>query len=126
MRRRRVIVGLVVLAMVAVVAVIVWPRGPRPCRETFDQVRAGMTRDEVIATVGRSPDYLFGQYWGWPQKEFADGRDSGAGWYTAEATYQVWFDRDGGACAVEALPANPDRPSDWDRFIDRLRARLGL
>src|SRR3954463_15487213 len=55
MRRRRVIIGLAVLALAAVAALLLWPRGPRPCRATFEQVREGMTFEEVCATVGTPP-----------------------------------------------------------------------
>jgi len=41
-----------------------WPDpGPRPCRETFERVRMGMTPEEVVATVGGPPgDYTGGRY----------------------------------------------------------------
>jgi hypothetical protein len=59
MRRRRVIAGLVVV--LAVAAVALWPRPPRPCRATFERVREGMTQDEVYAAVGGRPgDYSNG------------------------------------------------------------------
>src|SRR5687768_8659552 len=55
MRRRRVVIGLIVAALVAVAAVLFWPRGPRPCRATFESVQEGMTYEEVCATVGGPP-----------------------------------------------------------------------
>jgi hypothetical protein len=56
------IVGLVVLPAAAVLVVALWPRDPRPCRATFEQVRDGMTYDEVCATVGGPPgDYSDGR-----------------------------------------------------------------
>ena len=121
MRRRRVIVGLVALALVAV-AVGFWPHGPRPCRATFDQVQEGMSFDQVCATVGGPPgDYSHGKSWwgGYGVKFWGY-----VGWLGPDAQLMVRFDADGRAdsVAVVGCMSFPSETSLWDR----LRARLGL
>ena len=117
MRRRRVIAGLVVLAAAGATVVAVWPRAPRPCLATFEQVREGMTRDEVIATVGGSPTTA-----PVPSLQQKLGitvlRDE---WRADDGMLRVVFDADNRAefVAVYALPRPKTR---WGR----LRANLGL
>jgi hypothetical protein len=116
MRRRRVIAGLVVLALVGVAAVMLWPRGPRPSRATFEQVREGMTFEEVCATVGGPPgDYSDGgvstihTHWHPPDM-----------WWAEDGVLGVRFGDDGRAWQVIVTDGLP--LSRWFR----LRARLGL
>ena len=120
MGRRRVIVGIAVLALVAVAAAFFWPRGPRPCRATFEQVREGMTAEEVNATVGERP---FDSSW-FPRNNPAmqDGRpclveslweaDDGV---ILQVLYDVETER---VVSVDILPI----PTRWGR----IRARFGL
>jgi hypothetical protein len=109
MKRRRVIVGLAVLALVAVNVLVVWPTGSRLCRVTFDQVREGMTYDEVCETVGASPD--------------------GASlyncriWYSKDHQLLVWFNGSDRVANTMILPrTDTPEPTVWSR----IRARLGL
>jgi hypothetical protein len=130
MRRRRVIVGLAVLALAAGTAIVLWPRGPLPSRATFKQVREGMTFEEVCAAVGgppgdytggtrRGPDDLFGlrPYW------LGGDPPRGEPWIGDDGMLVVTFDPAGRlACAEvwEVYPASP--PPFWSRLL----ARLGL
>jgi hypothetical protein len=122
MRHSRVVVGLIAVTVVSTAAVLTWPRGPRPCRATFEQVREGMTYEEVIATVGAPPgDYSGGRCIdGW----IGGGSGSmGTYWTTTERVLFVLFDSDGRAAAVRTWEPTllPDPPL-WTR----LRFRLGL
>jgi hypothetical protein len=109
MRRRRVIVGLVALALVGVCALILWPRGPRPCRATFEQVREGMTFEEVCATVGAPPHDPY---------EVIRSTSPADYWYGSDTELCVHFDPAGRAdrVSVKDFPGE----SVWSR----LRARL--
>jgi hypothetical protein len=60
-RRHAIVIGLVGLA---VAAIVFWPRPPRPCLATFQRVQAGMTRDEVYKTVGRTARRLYRRHSG--------------------------------------------------------------
>src|SRR5262245_39655502 len=117
MRRRRVVVGLVVLALVAVLVVALWPRGTRPCRETFELVREGMTYDEVCATVGGPP----GAYTRRPYIPLLGGaHDCRVQWAADDVELIVWFDDDQRAYKVMVFDPMPDdRP-----LLVRLRYRL--
>jgi hypothetical protein len=120
MRRRRLIVGLVVLALVAAAAVL-WPRGPKPCRATFEQVREGMTYDEVCAAVGAPPgDYSDGYCL---HSRYGFGYKAHQWWLANDGELFVEFGEDGTAVAVSARPAErlPEPPA-----LNRLRARIGL
>ena len=128
MRRRRVIVGLGVVAVLTAAAVLLWPRGPQPCRATFGQVHEGMTFEEVCARVGGPP----GDYTGGRSLDLHPPADP-AGvsdpvpdrylWAAEDGLLVVDFGSDGRAdgvmvCDPELSPA----PS----LLGRLRARLGL
>jgi hypothetical protein len=107
-----------VVAMMAAAAYALWPRGPRPCLATFEQVRTGMTRDEVIATVG-GPPTARGP---WPSLQQKLGltviRDE---WRTEDGLLRVTFGPDDRAEYVEVF-ALPVKPTRWGRF----RAQSGL
>ena len=125
MRRRRVIVGLAVLA-VPVAAVALWPRGPRPCRETFEQVREGMAFEEVCATVGGPP----GDYTGRPRAvpngmvlplpPFLLPGGPPEVWIGEDGELIAWFDPGGQVVQANVYPVG--RPPFWSRLL----ARLGL
>jgi hypothetical protein len=52
-----------VVAGFALLAVVALTRGPRVSRATMEQVKVGMTRAEVITTVGGEPgDYTSGRW----------------------------------------------------------------
>jgi hypothetical protein len=58
MRRRKLLVALAGLAVVAAGAVVLWPEPPsRITRENFDRIREGMTQAEVEAILGPPGDY---------------------------------------------------------------------
>jgi hypothetical protein len=120
MRRRRIIVGVAVLVLAAVGAVLFWPRPPHPCRDTFKQVREGMTFEEVCATVGGPPG------------DYSDGRsirvhymEEDETWLANDSHFGVSFDRRGRVTSRTAhgvvRPTVP-RPPFWSRLL----ARLGL
>jgi hypothetical protein len=126
MKRRRAIVGLVVLMLVGVVAgAILWPHGPRPCRATFAQVREGMTYDEVCAAVGGPPgDYTGGTRagpdLGW--STFAiDDRTSF--WTCEDGELVAYFGENGRLLGKEISTVYPATPPP---FWSRLFTRLGL
>src|ERR1700722_7606055 len=60
MRRRKVLVTLVGLAVVAVGAFVLWPRKHRITRENYERIREGMSRAELEAILGPSGDYTTG------------------------------------------------------------------
>ena len=117
MKRRRWTI-MVLVALVAAIAVpTFWPRGPRPCRETIEQVREGTTREEVIATVGGPPgDYTGGRSLdGWTVR--------GEFWIATDGVLQIAFDTDGHAAFVRTYEPTllPDPP-----WWTQLRSRLGI
>jgi hypothetical protein len=116
MRRKRVIVGLVALATVGAV-VAFWPRGPKPCRETFEQVRVGMARDKVIATVGSLPRPY---YDGTDRARFFDFPYWDA-WDGGDCALLVWYDQNDHVSwrAIHDIP--PDKRPFFGRLRDRLR-----
>jgi hypothetical protein len=122
MRGRRVIAGLVAVALAFLLTVALRPRGPQPCRMTFEQVREGMTFDEVCATVGGPPgDYSRGEsWWGGHGVKFCGCE----GWLGPDAQLMVRFDPDGRADRVSVVGC--ERCVSKPSFLDRLRARLGL
>jgi hypothetical protein len=116
MKRRRVIIGLVMLVVVAWAAFVFWPRGPRPCLATFQSVREGMTREEVVAIVGGPPETF-------PDPSIQ--RKLGLTvlvdeWRADDGRLRVYYAKDGRADWVQALEM-PGPPTDWDRFRDRFR-----
>jgi hypothetical protein len=122
MRRRRVIIGLVVLALGAG-AVVAWLCRPQPCRETFERVQVGMTLREVEAVVGRPP----GSY----QTNYiavvgdADGYNPPPETWTADdAELSVYLDESGRVGRIVIRDVRP-MPDSRTR-LERLRDRLGL
>jgi hypothetical protein len=123
MKSRRVIVGLVVLVLVGVAAVALRPCGPRPCRATFEQVREGMTYENVCATVGGPP----GVYSSRSRYTFVSVPPP-AGcrhyeWRADDEVLYVVFDASTGA-AVFAHRFDP--PRDGQSLLQWVRDRLGL
>jgi hypothetical protein len=123
MKRRRVVIGLVMLALAGAAIYALVPRGPRPCRETFEQVQEGMTYDEVCATVGGPPDdYAPGLRRISPTGTLVYG--GARAWWSEDARLLVYYDESGRVeyrevCEVICLP-------DSRTFLERLRDRLGL
>jgi hypothetical protein len=125
-RRPRATVGLVVLALVGVVAAVLWPSGPRPCRATFKQVREGMSFEEVCATVGAPPgDFTDGEYHltGMPFLSL-----NWRSWRADGVELMIWLEEDR-VTWLSILPLQ--RHIDFERAMspgpwNRLRARLGF
>jgi hypothetical protein len=74
MRRRKLLVVLAGLAVVAAGVVVLWPRPDRITRENCDRIRPGMTRAEVEAILGPPDDYRTGL----GESDFGD--DSASRW----------------------------------------------
>jgi hypothetical protein len=119
MKRKRVVVGLVVLSLVAVTAVLLWPVPPRPGLQTFRKVREGMTLAEVIRIVGAPPDRFMHERGGPPPEPGLPMRT--AFWDSAEGNLNVILDADDRAVMVTRGEYGI-RPTP----LQRLRARLGL
>jgi hypothetical protein len=117
MRRRRWI-WLTVAAAVAVALSVFWWMRPRPCQGTFEQIRTGMTLDEVVATLGGPP----GNYrsvpvprahtGGWPER-FEQ-------WDADDGVFSVRFDEAGTVEDTKFSPAT-ERPTTWDVTCYRVR-----
>jgi hypothetical protein len=95
------------LALTLVVAAVeLWPRGPRPCRATFEQVRDGMAREEVIATVGGPPgDYTSRGI------SLLDDNPQNTLWVANDAVLIVTFGPD--ERVVEATIGSPISQAPW-------------
>jgi hypothetical protein len=90
---------------------------PYPCRETFEKVRKGMTREEVYATVGSPPDDAPG------------GGQVLPDWQsTLERGYELWKSED----AILGVQFSADGTvdeffvSDEATYWTRVRYRLGV
>jgi hypothetical protein len=119
-----VVVGFAGLSLVGVIGVVLWLRQPRPCRATFEQVREGMTYDEVCATVGGPQNA--GLYWDplAPGSDPGEAGQTGSIWDADDVALVVGFGADGRSRSVRVRPRDAWewRPS----LLDRLRDRLGL
>jgi hypothetical protein len=112
-------VSLVVLVAVVALAAF-WPRGARPGRATFEQVRKGMSFAEVCATVGGAP----GIYGGEQVPYFLSGPPtfSHEFWFATDSTLYVIFDTETDeAIAVQVDDPPPDNRSLWERIRARVR-----
>jgi hypothetical protein len=122
MKRWRAIPRLVALLFVAAAATLLSPRSPRPCQATFEQVREGMTYDDVCETVGGPPgDYSGGRCIdGWINMRRTR---SVTYWTTTESVLSIVFDSDGRAAVVRTYEPTlvPEPP-----LKERLRVWLGL
>ncbi len=95
--------GLAVL--IAVVAVVLWPREDRVTRKNCDRIHEGMTRTEVEAILGPPGDYSTGPLrdcQGCPKSSYHDlamlmseVSEGGALWLSGTGQAQVWFDSRG-------------------------------
>jgi hypothetical protein len=122
MKRRRIIIGGGLLALVGSVAWVVWLCRPHPCRAAFEKVREGMTFEEVCATVGGPPGNYSSRP---PLKEIATGgvRWTSHRWTAEDGTLTVVFDeRSDGVAYVNITDPLPDNRT----LLQLLRDRLGF
>ena len=118
MKRRRVVVGLVGLALAGVAVFLVWPRPAGPCLATFQQVQSGMTRAEVHATIGGPPgDYTDHGF------TYAVPPEGTEFWVANDGLVTVRYGGDG---RVATATAEPVTYSSRTFYWNRLLARLGL
>jgi hypothetical protein len=119
MTRRRVLFGLLVASVVLACFAGLWIASrPRVTRERFEQVKKGMSREEVIRTVGGPPwNYVPGStdYQPLPYP----GQDW---WLGVDAWLMVQFDADDTAILVTVVDDVPRPPT----LTERIRRWLGL
>ena len=109
MTRRRLLCGLLLASAVLACFTgwLVMASGPRVTRERFEQVKKGMSREEVIRIVGGPPgDYTI------------DGADF---WRCDDGLLVVWFDISGRAVQKEV-----EITSRQPTLTERIRRWLGL
>jgi hypothetical protein len=116
MSRRRVLVGLVVLAAVALITILLWPRAPRLSREKFQQVHEGMTDEEVWAKVGEQPRRQFSGPLTAPGHSKSYARADL--WQSSDVGLAVYYDDSGRAAHVFVFEVI--RPPAWAPIRDRL------
>ena len=121
MTRRRVLCGLLLASLLlACFAGWLWvASGPRVTRGRSEQVKVGMSREEVIRTVGGPPGFYTGgrrQILGLDQD--VDGFD--AFWICDDVGLVVYFDEAG---TVIHAQVTSDRPPT---LTERIRRWLGL
>ena len=121
MRRRRVIVGFVVLAAGGLAAVALTLLRPIPLEDRVHRIQPGMTAAEVEAVLGAPPGNYARHITYVRHGGIRLNTDPAKEWDWDEGCVTVRFGPDGRVEAVEFYP-NTDPPSAWDR----LRARLGL
>ena len=108
MTRRRVLCGLLLAsALLACFAGWLWITRPRSMRERFEQVKEGMSRQEVMRMVGSPPD------------EYSTQQSV---WVCEDAKLGVDFDDAGTAVNVVILPLPVRNPT----LTQRIRRWLGL
>ena len=119
MTRRRLLCGLLLLSAVLACFACWLVIGPNSMLKRFEQVKEGMTREEVIRTVGGPPgNYVSGIVYLKPRPEIF-GFES---WMCDDGELLVFFDDGGTATDV--------RVSDVITFVptltERIRCWLGL
>jgi hypothetical protein len=116
MKRRRVIAGLIGLAVAGVVVFLAWPHPSGPCLATFQQVQPGMTRAEVYATVGGPPgDYTDHGY------SYAIPSPGTEFWVANDGLVTVTYGGDGRVTKATAEPITfSSRAFYWNRLLTRL------
>jgi hypothetical protein len=117
MTRRRVLCGLLLASAVLACFAgwLVMASGPRITRERMEQVTRGMSRDEVIRTVGGPP-----RKHPWPPLDVCDY------WACDDTDLLVRFDRAGTAVHVEIMHADDMFFMPRLTLTQRIRRWLGL
>jgi hypothetical protein len=118
MTRRRLLFGFVFASAALVCfACLLWLATPRrPTLARFEQVTKGMSRDEVMRTVGGPPTKIPGV----SEQLFIEPDVSLDVWACEDGMLLVHFDDDGTAARVSVAPLQPPT------FIDRIRRWLGM
>ena len=117
MTRRRVLCGLLLLASALLACFAGWlmvASGPRVTRARMEQVKKGMSRDEVVPTVGLPP-----RQHPWLPLDVCDY------WACDDADLLVRFDRGGTAVHVAILHADDMFFMPRLTLTERLRRLLG-
>jgi hypothetical protein len=129
MTRRRVLCGLLLASVVlACFAGWLWVTAPRVTRERFEQVKKGMSQQQVIRTVGRSWESMEG---GKPPTNVAfipGGRYPERWWWATDdrlCQLMVEFDDAGTAVEVEIHVRSVPLPKP-PTLIEEIRRWLGL
>ena len=124
MTRRRLLFGLLLASVVLACFAgwLVMSSGPRVTRARLEQVKEGMTREEVIRTVGAPP----GDYTNGPVimqgVSFTDTSDIDAFWVCDDAGLIVYFDDAGTVSYVSIVDVIAPSPT----LTEKIRRWLGL
>jgi hypothetical protein len=122
MTRRRVLLGLLLASAVLACCAGLWiVSRPRSMRARFEQVKEGMTREEVIRTVGAPPghDSNSGYRETPPDVRFEHDLEE---WSCDDGLLMVRFDDRGTAAEVYVLDIGVGRQT----LTERIRRWLGL
>jgi hypothetical protein len=122
MTRRRLLCGLLLAsAVLACFAGWLWIwTGSRDMRKRFEQVKEGMSREEIIRTVGHPPGDYSGGHSIIGTPSLASNPD--LIWFTDDAWLVVGLEEDGTAASVRVLNVTPESPT----LTERIRRWLGL
>jgi hypothetical protein len=113
-RGRWIFLTVATVVILAAVVAAVWYYDATRTPDRFDEVRAGMTKQEVESVVGPSTVHISGR-----SKRTGEAR-SGWAWHSPRQQMIVWFADDGSALEVEI------KLREKPRLQDRIRHRLGL
>jgi hypothetical protein len=130
MRRRRLLLGAVVLALLgvagALLPLMLPRRGAGITRANYEQIREGMTLDEVEAILGDpAGDYTGGQFYALPVPavKFLPPRHIPViwrDWISKEGCISIGFSESGQVGRKRLLPVEREHAT----FLDRLRHLL--
>jgi hypothetical protein len=128
MTRRRLLCGLL-LASALLVCFAGWLWVVSHLRVTmgarFEQVKKGMTREEVIRTVGGPPrDYSDGRAWAWRDSRYPFRFEGYQQWLCDEGELLVLFDAAG--TAIDVRVQGVARDAGPPTLTERIRRWLGL
>lgn len=109
------------LAMVVAVGTVYGLLPVHPTQKRYEQVREGMTWEEVVGLLGEPGDHTDGEY---QQAKLIAWKDNCATWLCEEGEFVVAFDENSRVFAKYALDSKRVwfRPTWWERFA----AKMGL